>query len=92
MAKREANMYAGLLLETAQVIQELDGSAIGKATSVRAPLLFAKQWWMRVGKGKAKELHAIQTIEHKLQSQLPGVEWITLLYFSFMAASFLEQI
>ena len=90
MAKREANMYAALILETAQVIQGQDGSAIGKATSVRAPLLFARQWWMRVG--VRKEVHAIDAIERQLQKQLPGIEWITLLYFSFMAASFLEQI
>jgi hypothetical protein len=91
-AKREANMYAALLLETAQVLQGLDGSAMGKATSVRAPLLFAKQWWIRVGKGKGKEVHAVEAIEHQLRTQLPGIEWITLLYFSFMAASFLERI
>ena len=90
MAKREANMYAALLLETAQVVQGLDGSAVGKATSVRAPLLFAKQWWMRVG--MVKEVHTAEVIEHKLRTQLLGIEWITLLYFSFMAASFLEQI
>lgn len=90
MAKREANMYAALLLETAQVIQGQDESAMGKATSVRAPLLFARQWWMRVG--MIKEVRAVEVMEHQLRTQLPGIEWITLLYFSFMAASFLEQI
>lgn len=83
-------MYAALLLETAQVIQGQDESAMGKATSVRAPLLFARQWWMRVG--MIKEVRAVEVMEHQLRTQLPGIEWITLLYFSFMAASFLEQI
>ena len=90
LAKREANAYAVLLHETALVVQGLDGSAMGKATSVRAPLLFAKQWWIRLG--MRKEVRAIEAIEHDLQKQLPGIEWITLLYFSFMAASFLERV
>ena len=90
LAKREANAYAVLLHETALVVQGLDGSAMGKATSLRAPLLFAKQWWIRLG--MRKEVRAIEAIEHDLQKQLPGIEWITLLYFSFMAASFLERV
>lgn len=90
LSKREANIYAALLLETSQVVQGLDGSAMGKATSVRAPLLFAKKWWTRIG--MRKEVHAAEVIEHQLRTQLPGIEWITLLYFSFMAASFLERI
>ena len=90
LAKSEASMYADLLRETAVVIRELDGAPISKATSIRAPLHFAKLWWIRLG--DERKVHAIEVMEHRLQLELPGIEWIALLYWSFMAASWLERV
>jgi hypothetical protein len=90
LAKSEASMYATLLVETAAVFQNLDGAILSKATGMRAPLHFAKQWWMRLA-DKTK-IHATEVMEHQLQADLPGIEWISLLYWSFMSASWLERI
>jgi hypothetical protein len=90
LAKSEASMYATLLAETAAVFQTLDGAILSKATGMRAPLHFAKQWWMRLA--DKNNIHAIEVMEHQLQADLPGIEWISLLYWSFMSASWLERI
>jgi hypothetical protein len=90
LAKSEASMYATLLVETAAVFRNLDGAMLSKATGMRAPLHFAKQWWMRLA-DKSK-IHAVDVMEHRLQADLLGIEWISLLYWSFMSASWLEKI
>jgi hypothetical protein len=90
LAKSEASMYAALLVETAVVFQNLDGAILSKATGMRAPLHFAKQWWIRLA-DKSKT-HAVEVMEYQLQADLPGIEWISLLYWSFMSASWLERI
>lgn len=90
LAKSEACMYAALLVETATVIQSLEGASLSKATGMRAPLHFAKLWWTRLA--DESRVHEIEVMEYELQAELPGIEWISLLYWSFMAASWLEQI
>lgn len=90
LARSEASMYAALLRETAIVLQNGEGAQLSKALGMRAPLHFAKQWWIRLG-DKA-QVHEIEAMERQLQADLPGIEWISLLYWSFMAASWLERI
>lgn len=87
LAKNEASMYASLLRETAVALESFKGTRLSQAIGMRAPLHFAKQWWSRVrNKG---QVQAIETIESELKADLPGIEWTSLLYWSFMAASWL---
>lgn len=90
LARSEASMYAALLRETAIVLQNGEGAQLSKALGMRAPLHFAKQWWMRLE--EKAQVHEIEVMERQLQIDLPGIEWISLLYWSFMAASWLERI
>jgi hypothetical protein len=90
LAKSEASMYATLLVETAAVFQRYDDAILSKATGIRAPLHFAKQWWLRLG--DKKRAHAIEVLECQLQAELPRFAWFALLYWCFMAASWLERI
>jgi hypothetical protein len=42
--------------------------------------------------GRKSEVYVIEMMEHQLRVELLGIEWIALLYWSFIAASWLEQV
>jgi hypothetical protein len=90
LAQREASVYANLLRETAAIAWDTDSAPLSKAITMRCPLHFAKLWWVRLG--EKSEVQAIEVMEHQLRTELPGMEWIALLYWSFIAASWLEQV
>lgn len=80
--KDEADMYATFLLDSAMVINKYEGSALSKAFAMRAPLHFAREWWT-FSADKAR-LKSTLKLERRLLSDLPGIDWDTVMYWSFL--------
>jgi len=80
--KKEADMYATYLLEAAMAIDRYEGTTLSKAFAIRAPLHFARGWW-NFSADKTR-LEETLNLEGRLQSDLPGIDWDTLLYWSFL--------
>ena len=80
--KNEADMYATYLLNTAIWIERNDGPALSKAFSMRAPLHFAREWW--TFSADKTRLELTLTLERRLWSSLPQIDWDSILYWSFL--------
>jgi hypothetical protein len=80
--KNEADMYATHLLNSAMVINKYEGSALSKAFAMRASLHFAREWW--TFSADKTRLQTTLRIEKRLRSNLPGIDWDTVLYWSFL--------
>ena len=80
--KDEADMYATYLLNSTMVINRYEGPPLSKAFAMRGPLHFAREWWT-FSADKAR-LRATVNIERRLRANLPGIDWDTVLYWSFL--------
>jgi len=80
--KDEADMYATYLLNSAMVINKYEGPPLSKAFAIRGSLHFAREWWT-FSADKAR-LKAALNIERRLRVNLPGIDWDTVLYWSFL--------
>jgi hypothetical protein len=80
--KNEADMYATHLLNSAMVISKYEGSALSKAFAMRASLHFAREWW--TFSADKTRLQTALRLEKRLRSNLPGIDWDTVLYWSFL--------
>lgn len=83
----EADMYAAYLFDAAVAIQKYEGSALSKAMAVRTPLYFAGKWWLR--SGDRRRLQKVLDMESRMRSDLPAIDWDTVLYWSFVAIMWL---
>jgi hypothetical protein len=80
--KNEADMYATHLLNSAMVINKYEGSTLSKAFAIRASLHFAREWW--TFSADKTRLQTTLRLERRLRSNLPGIDWDTVLYWSFL--------
>jgi hypothetical protein len=77
----QADIYANMLLDACQVIQNFNGSALSIALCIRAPLHFARSRWSRLADGaRAQEALALET---RFKLETSSFDWDVLLHWSF---------